>query len=85
MTAKLSGEYACREIVEAVTDYLEDRLALPDRALFEQHLGICVGCRNYLEQMRETIRIAGAVQPESLRPEQRDELTRLFRDWKQKK
>ena len=85
MTAKVLGEYACREIVEAVTDYLEGRLPLPDRTLFEQHLGICAGCRNYLEQMRETIRISGAVEPKSLPPEQRDELVRLFRNWKQKK
>jgi predicted anti-sigma-YlaC factor YlaD len=85
MTARVSGEYVCREIVEAVTDYLEDRLPPEDRALFEAHLAICKGCRNYLEQMRETLRIAGAAAPKSLRPEQRDELVRLFRSWKEKK
>jgi len=35
--------------------------------------------------MRQTIRVAGEVSEESLSPETREELVRLFRDWKAKK
>jgi predicted anti-sigma-YlaC factor YlaD len=82
---RLSPNPACREIVEVVTDYLEDRMPAEDRAIFEQHLGICRGCRNYLEQMRQTIRASGALHEESLAPGKNDELVRLFRGWKAKK
>jgi anti-sigma factor RsiW len=85
MTARLPGEYTCREIVEAVTDYLEGRLPLPERTLFEQHLVICTGCKTYLEQMRKTIRVAGNVREGALSPRQQDDLVKLFRDWKDKK
>jgi len=85
MTTRLPDEPTCRDIVEIVTDYIEGRLQLRERTRFEQHLVICGGCRTYLEQMRQTIRAAGAVREESLAPRQRDELVRLFRDWKAKK
>jgi hypothetical protein len=85
MTARLPSEFVCREIVEAITDYLEAGLPLPERTLFEQHLVICAGCKTYLEQMRQTIRAAGTARENLLAPRQRDELVRLFRDWKEKK
>lgn len=82
MNARLSIDPACREIVEVVTDYLEGRLSAEDRARFEQHLSICDGCSTYLEQIRQTIRAAGALREESLDPRQREDLLRLFRNWK---
>ena len=42
----------CDELVELVTDYLEGRLALPERRRFEEHLGICPGCDNYFHQIK---------------------------------
>src|SRR4051812_45684181 len=45
----------CRELVELVTDYLEDALGAGDRARFEAHLRACEGCSAYLGQMRSTI------------------------------
>ena len=41
----------CRELVELVTDYLEDRLSPADRARFEAHLAECEYCETYLDQM----------------------------------
>ena len=85
MTARLPSDPACRDIVEAVTDYLEGRLPLEERTRFEHHLVFCSGCRAYLDQMRQVVRSAGALREESLDPAQREDLTRLFRDWKAKK
>jgi anti-sigma factor RsiW len=74
-------EMPCRELVELVTDYLEDRLSARDRARFEAHLAECEYCETYLEQMRQTIRALGRLPEESLSPEARDALLTAFRDW----
>ena len=76
-----SPEMACRELVELVTDYLEDRLPPDDRARFEAHLADCSYCETYLEQMRQTIRLLGRLPEESLAPQARDALLAAFRGW----
>ena len=75
-------ELTCQELVEVVTDYLEDRMPGEQRVLFEEHLAFCSWCVTYLDQMRETIRLTGALKEEDLTPETRDDLLRAFRDWK---
>jgi len=72
----------CKELVEIVTDYLEDRLPPADRLRFEQHLVACEGCVNYLDQMRQTIRMVGRLSEESIPASTRERLLRAFRDWK---
>jgi anti-sigma factor RsiW len=74
-------ELPCRELVELVTDYLEDRLSPIDRARFEAHLTECEACRTYLEQFRETIRVLGRLPEESLSSEAREALLTAFRGW----
>ena len=74
-------EMPCRELVELVTDYLEDRLSPLDRARFEAHLAECDVCRRYLEQFRYTIRALGRLPEESLSPEARGALLEAFRGW----
>ena len=61
----------CREVVEIIPDYLEDGLAPEDRRRVEDHLRICDGCTNYLEQMRETIRLTGMLSEEQIPEEQK--------------
>ena len=70
----------CRDVVETITSYLEDRMSVPERERFEMHLAICGGCERYLDQMRATIAAAGVVEEESIPPAQRDELVKAFRD-----
>jgi anti-sigma factor RsiW len=72
----------CQELVELITDYLEDRLTPGDRARFEAHLPQCRGCADYLEQIRETIRVSGQLREEALDPETQVQLLTLFADWK---
>jgi anti-sigma factor RsiW len=49
----------CRELVEIVTEYLEEALSDRNRLRFEAHLADCPHCRLYLEQMRLTITALG--------------------------
>jgi anti-sigma factor RsiW len=52
----------CQQAVELVTDYLEGSLSRRDRRRFEAHLRNCPNCSAYLEQIRATIALAGAVE-----------------------
>lgn len=74
-------EMPCRELVEVITDYLEDRLSPIDRSRFEAHLAECEPCRLYLEQFRQTIRALGRMPEESLSSETRGALLAAFRGW----
>ena len=75
-------ELTCQELVELVTDYLEDRLSLEERTRFELHLCTCTGCRVYLGQMRALVRASGRLTEEDLPAAARDELLETFRRWK---
>jgi predicted anti-sigma-YlaC factor YlaD len=77
-----STELSCRELVELVTDYLEDMLSQVERMRFEAHMTTCTGCRNYLDQMRRTVDTLGRLTEEVLAPVARDALLKLFRNWK---
>ena len=80
---RLGGpQLSCQELVELVTDYVEGALPRRERRRFEAHIAQCDGCTHYVEQMRETIRLTGRVEPESLAPAAREELLRAFRGWK---
>jgi anti-sigma factor RsiW len=75
-------QLSCQELVELVTEYLEDELAAEDRERFERHIEPCVGCREYVAQIRATIELAGEVTPEDLTPQAERVLLDAFRDWK---
>jgi predicted anti-sigma-YlaC factor YlaD len=72
----------CQELVELVTDYLEGKLSPADHSRFEQHLSGCTACRNYLSQMRQTIKLVGQLSPDNIPVAEQDELLQLFRNWK---
>jgi anti-sigma factor RsiW len=77
----LERELTCQQVVELVTAYLEDGLSPEGRERFEQHLASCIGCRNYLEQMRRTIETTGRVQL-ALPAELEEKLLEAFRGWR---
>ena len=82
MTEEITTELACKELVEIVTDYLERTLPERDRARFEAHILTCPPCREYVEEMRTTLRLTGRLTVESISPSARDELLRAFRRMK---
>jgi len=76
-TARLS----CQELVELVTDYLEEALSPADARRFDEHISGCDGCTLYLAQLRETIRITGTITQDDLTPEAERELLAAFHNW----
>ena len=63
MTNDVLSEMPCRELVELITDYLEDRLSPVDRRRFETHLATCEACLGMpparLQCAREVLRDHG--------------------------
>jgi len=82
-SAEAAGALTCSELVELITEYLEGALRPVDRARFDTHLDVCLGCRIYLDQMRLTIQSMGRLGEESLPAKGREALLHAFRAWKQ--
>jgi len=82
MTDDIATDLACKELVEIVTDYLEGTLSERDRARFDAHILACGPCREYVEEMRSTLRLTGRLTVESISTGSRDELLRAFRRMK---
>ena len=80
--ASQTKETTCKELVELLTDYLEGALSHEDKLRFEEHLALCAGCRAYLDQMRATIGALGRLEEESIPPQAKEDLLRVFRAWK---
>ena len=72
----------CQEMVELITDYLEDALPRSQRRRFEAHIAACEHCNEYLEQMRTTIRLSGRLQSGDLTPAMREEFAALWERWR---
>ena len=75
-------DIVCQQAVELVTDYLEGALPRRDRRRFERHLRACPHCSAYVEQIRITIALTGAVEVDELTPEARQDLSELYRRWR---
>lgn len=75
-------ELTCRELVELVTEYLDDALSPADRTRFEEHLVPCTVCPRYVEQLRVTARLAGRLHEDDLPAPVRASLLAVFRSWK---
>jgi hypothetical protein len=71
----------CTQIVELVTEYLEDTMPVGDRERFERHLAFCTECDIYLDQMRDTIAVTGTLAEDDVDPEALDRLMAAFRDY----
>jgi hypothetical protein len=75
-------DLTCAELVELVTDYVEDALPPVERVRFEEHLTVCEGCVNYLDQMRKTIALTGRLRMDDLSSEVQADLVDAFRGWR---
>ncbi len=84
MSLVVPRHLACRELVELVTAYLEGALDEEDRSRFEEHLVYCNACVTYVDQIRQTIRIAGAIGEEDLDPRVEHALLHAFRAFHRK-
>jgi len=71
----------CIELVEIVTEYLEGTMSPELRQRFDEHLALCDGCTEYVEQIRKTVLALGAISEENLSDPGRQALLEAFRDW----
>ena len=80
MTAELSApRLRCRDVVELLTDYLEDALPAGERARVAEHLATCPDCTAYVEQLRTTIGMLGRLRVEDVPARIRGALLDAFR------
>ncbi|MEN3313418.1 MAG: hypothetical protein V7645_2747 [Actinomycetota bacterium] len=73
---------SCQDVVELVTDYVEQALPAEEAAVFEQHLNFCDGCVWYVDQVRKTIDVVGELRTEDVPVETKVKLLTAFRDWR---
>jgi predicted anti-sigma-YlaC factor YlaD len=72
----------CIDFVGVVTDYLERQLKGEEVSLVEEHLNLCDGCGRYLDQMRQTVRLAGLLRQDEVAEAIRPAVLAAFRNWK---
>ena len=72
-------QLTCKEVVELVTDYFEEVLSAAEKRRIEDHLKVCDGCQNYLEQMRQTINKLRTLEEETAPTEVKQALREVFR------
>jgi Putative zinc-finger len=77
----MTSDLTCRELTELVTVYLERALPGRERIRVEQHLIVCTACSRFVEQMRATIDLTGAVELDELGPESRRALLASLEPW----
>lgn len=80
--AESADHLSCQEVVELVTEYLDESLPAEDASLFEQHLNFCEGCVWYVDQLRATVETVGEIREEQIPPEAKERLLGAFRDWR---
>ena len=78
----MAEHVSCQEVVELVSDYLDQALPPDEASLFEQHVNFCDGCEWYLDEMRTTITTVGRITEEQVPRDTRDKLLAAFREWK---
>jgi len=71
--------FTCQQLVELITNYFEGALPPDEREQFERHLALCRGCGVYLEQMRSTLRLLGALNADDIPQTTQQELLAAFR------
>jgi len=77
-----SESFSCQALVELVTSYFDRTLSPEDRERFEAHISGCRDCTNYVDQLRQTIRLTGMLTVESIPDAVRAQLLETFRTWR---
>jgi hypothetical protein len=73
---------SCQDVVELVTDYVEQALPAEEASVFEQHLNFCDGCVLYVDQVRKAIDVVGELRAEDVPEDTKAKLLTAFRDWR---
>jgi len=70
MLRYMPGQITCRQFEEFLIDYLEDRLTVEQRKLFERHMKVCPMCRTSLKSYLKVIEMGKSVCAEDEKDEQ---------------
>jgi hypothetical protein len=62
-TPEAPTDLACEDLVDQVTDYLDETLSPDGRARVEDHLAGCDGCTEYVRQIRLTVQALSELDP----------------------
>ena len=74
----MNRDVACQQVVELLTEYLENALDSGDRVALEQHLLTC------LEQLRSSIEVTSQLRREDVPDQLMDRLLRIFEERSQR-
>lgn len=74
--------YACEEIVQLASEYLEGAMTPEEMTRFELHLNLCDGCSRFLEQIRTASALAKSLPVEQIPDDMQAKLVAAFRDWR---
>lgn len=80
----MSAPLSCVEVVELVTSYLDGALDDATAGRVREHLALCDGCAEYVEQMRATAGVLEVAVEDQLGAGVRDRLLSAFRDFHRK-
>jgi anti-sigma factor RsiW len=80
MTVRHPTTLTCKEVVELVTELLDDAMPPMDRARIEQHLLVCPPCTLHVRQVEDTRALARELPAAPPSPQILD----VFRRWKTK-
>ena len=75
-------DIVCQQAVELVTDYLEGRSHAGSGADLRPTSGHAPTALPIWSRSGSTIELSGAIEPEDLTPEARQDLTDLYRRWR---
>ena len=65
---------ACDDVMQRVTEYLDQALPPGAQGAFERHLGECANCTRHLQEIRQTIHRLGALPREPMPASMKDRL-----------
>ena len=80
----MSAPLSCVEVVELVTGYLDGALDDATAERVREHLALCDGCAEYVEQMRATAGVVAVAVEDELDTGVRERLLSAFRDFHRK-
>ena len=71
----------CDELVEKVTDYLDDALSNSDQSRWDDHVDVCLGCQAHLGEVRVTLHVVSTLGTERISHELESSLLATYRQW----
>jgi hypothetical protein len=74
-------EMNCNELVERVTDCLEDALSPEELARLLDHLQVCRGCDSYFNEVLVTLKVMSSMPAKPMSPELEANLMAIYHDW----